>query len=103
MTYQLRMKEVLEEGAAVTLQMAESRSERPANTTHVKAGKNPRRATVCVVALRRKCEVIRREWALVERDKVADDKQAVEWKGSCKRSFANTDACFVSILYNGVP
>jgi hypothetical protein len=33
----------------------------------------------------------------------ADDKQAMEWKGSCKRSSANTGARSVSIVYNGVP
>jgi hypothetical protein len=46
MTYQLRMKGVLGEGAAATLQEAELRSEPPTNTAHVKAGYEPGRATV---------------------------------------------------------
>jgi hypothetical protein len=32
-----------------------------------------------------------------------DDKQAVEWKGSCKWSSANTGVHLVSIVYSGVP
>jgi hypothetical protein len=32
-----------------------------------------------------------------------DDKQAVEWKGSCKWCSANTGVHSISIVYSGVP
>lgn len=81
----------------MTLQLAELTSKRPSNTTHVKA-EDPKGDCLSVAQRRNvKGNGSSRE------GQSADDKQAVEWKGSCKRSSTNTGVRSVSIFYDGVP
>jgi hypothetical protein len=90
MTYLLRMKEGLGGSAAVTLQVAEC-SEHRTNTTHVETG-NPRRANERLVAQRRSV----RGRGSSREGQSADGMQAVEGKGSCKRSsqYTNTRSVY---------
>jgi hypothetical protein len=99
MTYQLRRKKGFGIDAAVTLQMTEVRKERRSNTPHVKANCKLNEGNSLDVAQRRNVK----GRGSSRGGQGADDKQVVEWKGSCKWSSANTGVGSVSIVYSGVP